>query len=77
MEDLMCKEVDFDISDVDESDNNNSMSTLTKIYFIMKDFLDILNANAILSEFKLKVIASGYQMTKTQLIIIFYIVNKW
>ena len=43
----------------------------------MKDFINILNQNAISLEFVLKIIASGYQTTKEQYIIIFYVVNKW
>ena len=42
----------------------------------MKDFINILNQNAISPEFVLKIIAWGYQTTKEQYMIIFYVVNK-
>ena len=48
-----------------------------EIYFIMKDYIDLLNKNVSLPQFKLKVIASGYQATNENLMLVFYVANKW
>ena len=48
-----------------------------ELYFTMKEHIDILNRNACIPHFKLKVIASVYQTTKENLIIVFYVANKW
>ena len=48
-----------------------------EIYFVMKDYIDLLNKNASLPQFRLKVIASGYQATNENLILVFYVANKW
>ena len=77
LDDLIFDEVDFSFEDKQDEERVKRYAAETKIYFIIKDFIDILNQNAILPEFKLKIIASGFQITKEQFIIIFYIVNKW
>ena len=77
LDDLICNEVDFSFQDKQDEERAKRYAAETKIYFIIKDFLDILNQNAILHEFKLKKIALGFQKTKKQFIMIFYIVNKW
>ena len=48
-----------------------------EIYFIMKDYINLLNKNVSLPQFKLKVIASGYQATNENLMLVFYVANKW
>ena len=48
-----------------------------EIYFIMKDYIDLLNKNVSLPQFKLKVITSGYQATNENLMLVFYVANKW
>ena len=76
MMDLTCKEVDFSVEEIEkeilEEERQKRYTAETKIYFIMKDFINILNLNAISPEFTLKVIASGYQKTKDEFQIIFY-----
>ena len=62
--DLTCNEVDFSFQEKKDEERAKRYNAETKIYFIIKDFLDILNQNAILPEFKLKIIASGFQKTK-------------
>ena len=79
--DLTCKEVDFSIDEVEteilEEEREKRYTAETKIFFIMKDFINILNQNAISPEFVLKVIASGYKKTKDEFQTIFYVANKW
>ena len=75
--DLTCNEADFSFQDKKDKERAKGYNAETKIYFIIKDFLDILNQKAILPEFKLKIIASGFQKTKKQFIMIFYVVSKW
>ena len=58
LDDLICNEVDFSFQDKQDEERVKRYGAETKIYFIIKDFLDILNQNAILHEFKLKIIAS-------------------
>ena len=81
MMDLTCKEVDFSVEEIEkeilEEERQKRYAAETKIYFIMKDFINILNLNAISPKFTLKVIASGYQKTKDEFQIIFYVANKW
>ena len=75
--DLVCNKIDFNFQEKEDEERARRYSAETKIYFIMKDFINILNQNAISPEFVLKIIASGYQTTKEQYIIVFYVVNKW
>ena len=75
--DLVCNEIDFSFQEKEEEERAKRYTAETKIYLIMKDFINILNQNAISSEFVLKIIAWGYQTTKEQYMIIFYVVNKW
>ena len=75
--DLVCNEIDFNFQEKEEEERAKRYTAETKIYLIMKDFINILNENAISPEFVLKIIAWGYQTTKEQYMIIFYVVNKW
>ena len=50
--DLTCNEVDFSFQEKKDEERAKRYNAETKIYFIIKDFLDILNQNAILPEFK-------------------------
>ena len=75
--DLVCNKIDFNFQEKEDEERANRYSAETKIYFNLKDFINILNQNAISPEFVLKIIASGYQTTKEQYIIVFYVVNKW
>ena len=81
MMDLTCKEVDFSVEEIEkeilEEERQKRYAAEIKIYFIMKDFINLLNLNAISPEFTVKVIASGYQKTKDEFQIIFYVANKW
>ena len=51
--------------------------TEVEIYVTMKNYIDLPNRNACLPQFRLKVIASGYQTTEESIIIVFYVANKW
>ena len=75
--DLVCNELDFNFQEKEDEERAKRYSAETKIYFIMKDFINILNQNAISPEFVSKIIASGYQTTKELYIIVFYVVIKW
>ena len=50
--DLTCNKVDFSFQEKKDEEREKRYNAETKIYFIIKDFLDILNQNAILPEFK-------------------------
>ena len=81
MMDLTCKEIDFSVDKIEkeilDEERQKRYAAETKIYFIMKDFINVLNLKAISPEFAFKVVASGYQKTKDEFQIIFYIANKW
>ena len=81
MMDLACKEIDFNVEEIEQEildeEREKRYTAETKIYFIMKDFINVLNLNAISPEFALKVVASDYQKTKEEFQIIFYVANKW
>ena len=81
MKDLICKEVDFNVEEIEkevlEEKRAKRYAAEVKIYFIMKEFIKVLNQNAITPEFALKVIASGYRQTKDEYQIIFYVADEW
>ena len=81
MTDLLCKEVDFNVEEIEketlEEERAKRYAAEVKIYFIMKEFIKVLNQNAITPEFALKVIASGYRQTKDEYQIIFYVADEW
>ena len=81
MMDLTCKEVDFSVEEVEQEilqeERVKRYGAEVKIYFLMKDFINVLNQNAITPEFALKVIASGYRQTKDEFQIVFYVADQW
>ena len=58
--DLACNEIDFNFQEKEDEERGKRYSAETKIYFIMKDFINILNQNAISPESVLKIITNGY-----------------
>ena len=48
-----------------------------KIYFLMKDFMMVVNQNARSPEYTLKLIASGYIQTKKDFEIVYYSADRW
>ena len=80
--DLTCKEptVDFDVEQVEkeilDEERAKRYGSEIRIYFIMKDFIKVLNQNAISPEFALKVIESGYRQTKEEFQIVFYVADQ-
>ena len=81
--DLACKEtiVDFDREEVEkeilEEERVKRYTAEVKIYFALKEFIRVLNQNAITPEYALKVVASGYKQTKDNYQIILYSVDEW
>ena len=79
--DLTCNEPSVAQKEMEEQNKKDADDLRylkeVELYFTMKEYIDILNRNACIPQFKLKVIASGYQTTKENLIIVFYVANKW
>ena len=48
-----------------------------KIYFLMKEFIKVMNQNGPSAEYTLKIIASGYRQTKKEYEIVFYSADRW
>ena len=80
--DLSCKEtVDFDrdevVKEILEEERVKRYTAEVKIYFALKEFIRVLNQNAITPEYALKVVASGYKQTKDDYQIIIYSADEW
>ena len=81
--DLACKEtiVDFDRTEVEkemlEEERAKRYSAEVKIYFMLKEYINVLNRNAITPEYTLKIIASGYKQTKDEYQIVIYSADEW
>ena len=80
--DLSCKEtVDFNRDEVEkeilEEERVKRYTAEVKIYFALKEFMRVLNQNAITPEYTLKVVASGYKQTKDNYQIIVYSADEW
>ena len=80
--DLSCKEtVDFDREELEkeilEEERVKRYTAEVKIYFALKEFIRVLNQNAITPEYTLKAVASGYKQTKDDYKIIIYSAGKW
>ena len=73
--------IDFDVREVEleilHEERCKRYAAETKIFFIIKDFINTLNKNALSPQHMLKVIASGYRGTKTHFEIIIYSGDKW
>ena len=80
---LACKEkiVDFDREEVEkeilEEERVKRYMAELKIYFTLKEFIRVLNQNAITPEYTLKIVASGYKQTKDDFQIILYSADEW
>ena len=81
--DLTCKEklVDFDREKVEreilEEERVKRYSAEVKIYFLLKDYINVMNRNAITPEYTLKIVASGYKQTKDEFQVILYSADEW
>ena len=79
--DLTCHEpsvAEKELEDQNKEDEKNLRHLKeVEIYFTMKNYIDLLNRNTCLPQFRPKVIASGYQTTEESIIIVFYVANKW
>ena len=80
---LACKEkiVDFDREEVEkeilEEERVKRYMAELKIYFTLKEFIRVLNQNAITPEYTLKIVASRYKQTKDDFQIILYSADEW
>ena len=81
--DLTCKEkvVDFDREEVEreilEEERVKRYSAEVKIYFLLKDYINVMNRNAITPEYTLKIVASGYKQTKDEFQVVLYSADEW
>ena len=81
--DLICKEkvVDFDREEVEkeilEEERIKRYSAEVKIYFLLKDYINVMNRNAITHEYTLKIVASGYKQTKDEFEVVLYSADEW
>ena len=79
--DLTCKEklVVFDREEVEreilEEERVTRYSAEVKIYFLLRDYINV--NNAIAPESTLKIIASGYRQTKDEYQVILYSADEW
>ena len=80
---LTCKEkvVDFEREEVEreilEEERVKRYSAEVKIYFLLKDYINVMNRNAITPEYTLKIVASGYKQTKDEFQIVLYSADEW
>ena len=81
--DLTCKEklVDFDRKEVEreilEEERVTRYSAEVKIYLLLKDYINVMNRNAIAPGYTLKIIASSYRQTKDEYQVILYRADEW
>ena len=85
--DLKCDEkvdkakIDFDVNEIEleilHEERCKRYAAEAKIYFIIKEFINTLNKNAISPEFMLKVIATGYRCTKKHFELVVYSADRW
>ena len=81
MMDLTCHEVSVEQKEVKDKNKKDAADLRyikeVEIYFAMKNYIDILNKNAAIPQFKLNIIASGYRTTKHNVVHVFYVAKKW
>ena len=74
-------QIDFDVKEVEleiwHEERCKRYAAETKIYFLIKEFINILNMNATSPLHTLKIVASGYRTTKTHFEIVTYSADKW
>ena len=72
---------DFNVEKVEqeilEEERIRRYQAEVKIYFLMKEFIMVINQNAPSPEYCLKLIASGYRQTKNLYEIVFYSTDQW
>ena len=73
--------IDFDVKEVEleilHEEHCRRYAAETKIYFIIKEFINTLNKHALSPLHTLKIVASGYRTTKTHFEIVTYSADKW
>ena len=73
--------VDFSVEKVEkeilEEERLRRYQAEVKIYFLMKEFIMVMNQNAPSAEYCLKLITSGYRQTKKEYEIVFYSADRW
>ena len=74
-------QIDFDVKEVEleilHEERCRRYAAETKIYFIIKEFINTLNKHALSPLHTLKIVASGYRSTKTHFEIVTYSADKW
>ena len=72
--------IDFDVKEVEleilHEERWRRYAAETKIYFIIKEFINTLNKNALSPLHTLKIVASGYRTTLTDFEIVTYSADK-
>ena len=80
-EKLDVTKIDFDVKEVEleilHEERCRRYAAETKIYFIIKEFINTLNKNALSPLHTLKIIASGYRTTLSHFEIVTYSADKW
>ena len=80
-EKLDVAKIDFDVKKVEleilHEERCRRYAAETKIYFVIKEFINTLNKNAISPLHTLKIVASGYRTTLTHFEIVTYSADKW
>ena len=61
----------------EEKKKSNRWSNEIKIFFMIRDYLNTINACAITPQYKLKIVALAYRKTKQYFEINIYTANKW
>ena len=79
--DLTCYEPTVEQKEAEEKNKKDTDDLRyikeVELYFTMKEYIGLLNKNACLPQFRLKVTASGYQITRESIVLVFYVANKW
>ena len=80
-EKLDVAKIDFDVEEVVleilHEERCRRYAAEAKIYFIIKEFINTLNKNALSPLHTLKIIASGYRATLSHFKIVTYSADKW
>ena len=79
--DLTCYEPTVEQKEAEEKNKQDEINLRyikeVEPYFTMKNYINLLNKNACLPQLKLKVKLSGYQTTKENIVLVFYVANRW
>ena len=61
----------------EEKQRSRRWSNEVKIFFMLREYLNAINAHTIMPQCKLKIIAMGYTQTKNFFEIVIYSTDKW